>query len=225
MPTEIVLNDITKTYHTDKLPVRAVNGISLTLEKGSFTAIVGKSGSGKSTLLKIMGTLEQPTSGTVELSGCNIAALKPKELARFRRQKIGFVFQQFQLLPEYSVWENICMPVFLDHKEVDTGYITSLCKTLQIEDKLPYSPDELSGGEQQRAAIARALSNRPAILLADEPTGNLDYQTGLETMQALEAGRALCGQTVVMVTHDQEWASRADSIIQIKDGRVMETNP
>lgn len=215
----VELKDVVKLYQTGSVPVKALDGISLAVDKGRFISIIGKSGSGKSTLLHMMGTLDTPTSGRVYFTGKDITSCNHKEMTLLRR-RIGFVFQRFQLMPEYTVWDNICMPVYLSHERVDMNYIDRLAETLQIQDRLSFYPPQLSGGEQQRAAIARAMANRPELLLADEPTGNLDYNTGKEVMEALERSREEYGQTIVMVTHDMEWAGRADRIITIKDGKI-----
>lgn len=221
MESAVELKEVVKIYQTGSVPVKALDGISLSVEKGHFVSVIGKSGSGKSTLLHMMGTLDSPTSGKVYLDGIDITNLMHKELTLARR-KIGYVFQKFQLMPEYTVWDNICMPVYLSHEKVDMEYIDHLAETLQITERLSFYPPQLSGGEQQRAAIARAMANRPELVLADEPTGNLDYNTGMEVMDALERSRKEFRQTIVMVTHDMEWAGRADRIITIKDGKIEE---
>lgn len=182
---------------------------------------MGKSGSGKSTLLHMMGTLIQPTSGTLRIQEDSVIFRDKKQLAALRREKIGFVFQQFHLLPEYNVWDNICMPIYLDHKTVDVPYIDSLCEVLEISDRIFFKPSQLSGGEQQRVAIARAMANKPSILLTDEPTGNLDYQTSRNVMDCLLHSREAFLQTVVLVTHDQEWANLAERVINIADGKII----
>lgn len=212
--------NIEKTYGKGSLQVKALKPSNLEIEKGFFYAIIGKSGSGKSTLLHILGGLDKPTGGKVYLEGKSVFDLKDKELAVLRRRRIGFVFQSFNLLQEHRVIENILMPIHLDDKEPDMDHFHEVVKTLGIEEKLDYYPDELSGGERQRVAIARALISKPAIVLADEPTGNLDERTGQEVIELMRESAKKFNQTIVLVTHDLEIAREADRIITITDGRI-----
>ena len=222
METEKVLEikDVTKTYGMGSLRVEALKETSLFIEKGSFNAIIGKSGSGKSTLLHILGTLDRPTTGSVYLGGKEISTMSEEKLAILRRRKIGFIFQSFNLLPEHTVLENILMPLHLDGKDAEKEYLDEVLKTLEIEEKKEYYPGELSGGQQQRVAIARAIVSKPALILADEPTGNLDTTTGSEVIGLLKKTSQKYGQTIVVVTHDMEIANQADRIITIRDGVV-----
>jgi putative ABC transport system ATP-binding protein len=211
---------IEKVYGKKELSVHALKSSSLEIWKGTFHAIIGKSGSGKSTLLHILGGLDKPSGGKVYLEGASMFDLKDKELAVLRRRRIGFVFQAFNLLPEHTVIENILMPIHLDGKEIDQEYFDAVIAALGIKGKLNFYPDELSGGERQRVAIARALASKPAILLADEPTGNLDEKTGEEVLKLLKTSSEKFGQTIIMVTHDMEIAKNADRIITIADGHI-----
>lgn len=192
------------------------------IQKGEFVAIVGKSGSGKSTLLHLLGGLDTPTSGKVWMKDKDMFSLKEEELAIFRRRKIGFIFQAFNLVSTINVWENIVLPIGLDGKEVDEVFVQDIIKTLGIESKIHNLPNTLSGGQQQRVAIARALASRPDILLADEPTGNLDSKTSDEVMGLLKMSAQKYAQTIVMITHDEEIAQIADRILVIEDGKVVE---
>lgn len=212
------LRKATKIYGTGDLMVRALKETDLSIERGTFNAIIGKSGSGKSTLLHILGALDRPTTGSVLLEGQDLSAMPDDSLAVVRRRKIGFIFQAFNLLPEHTVLENILMPLHLDGRKEDRAYLNDLLETLELAQKQWFYPGELSGGQQQRAAIARALVGRPAIILADEPTGNLDTNTGDEVIRLLKNANKNFGQTIVMVTHDMEIASQADRIIRIRDG-------
>lgn len=221
MTDPIVLKDIQKTYIVPGEEIHAVNGISLTIPEGEFIAIMGRSGCGKSTLLQILGTLLPPTSGSYLLRGQEVAGMNEKQISALRRREIGFVFQQYRLIREYSVWENICMPLCLDHEKPDEDYLRDLARSCGIVDKLGKYPDQLSGGEQQRVAIVRAMAHKPSIVLADEPTGNLDYHTGQEVMNVLAACRRRFHQTIVMVTHDRETASYADNVLMMEDGRIL----
>ena len=221
MADPIILKDICKTYATPGESVHAVKDISLTVPEGSFVAIMGRSGCGKSTLLQILGTLLAPTSGSYLLRGQEVSGMKEKQVSALRRREIGFVFQQYRLLSEYSVWENICMPLCLDRAKPDTDYLRDLARSCGILDKLGSYPDQLSGGQQQRVAIVRAMAAKPSILLADEPTGNLDHATGQEVMNALAVCRHRFRQTIVMVTHDPETASYADFLWRMEDGRLL----
>lgn len=201
--------------------VKAVDHTNLTIERGKFTAIVGRSGSGKSTMLHLMGGLDRPDKGRVFIDGEDIFKLKDEQLAVFRRKKIGFIFQDYNLLPSLNVWENIVLPLGLDNKKVDHNYVMEIIKTISIEDKLKNLPNALSGGQKQRVAIARALASRPSIILADEPTGNLDSRTELEVIALLKTCVTKYGQTLVMITHDETIAQMADEIIVIEDGKVV----
>lgn len=219
---DIVLNavDVEKVYGKAELQVNALKPSNLQIEKGNFYAIIGKSGSGKSTLLHILGGLDKPTGGKVYLEGKSMFDLKNSEIAILRRRRIGFVFQSFNLLPEHTVVENILMPIHLDGKEVDMNHFNEVVNSLGIEDKLNFYPDELSGGERQRVAIARALASKPALLLADEPTGNLDEKTGQEVIILLKESARKFGQTIILVTHDMEVAKEADKVITIAGGII-----
>lgn len=222
------MKEILKTEHLCKYygrgenQVKALDEASLSVRHGEFVAVVGKSGSGKSTLLHLLGGLDTPTSGSVFVRGQDISMLKEDELAVFRRRKIGFVFQSFNLISSINVWENIVLPLGLDNKKPDESYLKDLITTLGISEKLHSLPSQLSGGQQQRAAIARALSYRPDIILADEPTGNLDSRASDEVVSLLKSSSERYGQTVVMITHDEEIAQIADRILVIEDGRVVE---
>ncbi|MDR7869344.1 MAG: ABC transporter ATP-binding protein [Tissierellaceae bacterium] len=212
--------NIEKTYGKGELSVDALKPSNLEIEKGVFYAIIGKSGSGKSTLLHILGGLDKPSGGKLYLEGESVFDLKNEELAILRRRRIGFVFQSFNLLQEHTVIENILMPIHLDGKEPDMDYFNEVIASLGIEDKLNYYPDELSGGERQRVAIARAIVSKPAIVLADEPTGNLDENTGKEVLSLMKECAKKFGQTIILVTHDMEIASEADRIITITNGTI-----
>ena len=213
--------DLRKTYGSGEAEVRALDGVDLCVESGEFVAIVGSSGSGKSTLLHMLGGLDRPTSGTVTVDGRELSTLKDEELTIFRRRKIGFVFQSYNLVPVLSVWENIVLPVELDGGKIDKAYIDQIIRTLGLENKLSNLPNTLSGGQQQRVAIARALATKPAIVLADEPTGNLDSRTSQDVMGLLKITSERFSQTIVMITHNEELAQLADRIIRIEDGRVL----
>ncbi len=213
--------NLTKTYAAASGEVHALNGVSLELEHGLFYAIIGKSGSGKSTLLHILSGLDQPTSGRVIINGEDLSSYKDEQMAVFRRRHMGFVFQQFNLLDEYTVEANICMPLKLDGKKADRQFLKEISDLLGIADKLAKYPSELSGGEQQRAAIARSLMAKPQLVFADEPTGNLDKKTGENTLELLCGCAKQFGQTLVVVTHDLDVAGRADQVIRLEDGRVL----
>ena len=213
--------DLRKTYGSGEAEVRALDGVDLSINSGEFVAIVGSSGSGKSTLLHMLGGLDRPTSGTVTVDGRELSTLKDEELTIFRRRKIGFVFQSYNLVPVLSVWENIVLPVELDGGKIDKAYIDQIICTLGLENKLSNLPNTLSGGQQQRVAIARALATKPAIVLADEPTGNLDSRTSQDVMGLLKITSERFSQTIVMITHNEELAQLADRIIRIEDGRVL----
>lgn len=209
-----------KYYGTGENTVKALDGVSLEISSGEFAAIVGTSGSGKSTLLHILGGLDRPSAGSVEIEGKNIFALKDDELTVFRRRKIGFVFQSYNLVPVLNVYENITLPVELDGNKIDKRHIDNIIETLGLSEKLNSLPNQLSGGQQQRVAIARALAAKPAIILADEPTGNLDSRTSLDVMGLLKVTSERFSQTIVMITHNEEIAQTANRIIRIEDGRI-----
>lgn len=213
--------DLKKQYGTGESAVHALAGVNLSVENGEFVAVVGTSGSGKSTLLHMLGGLDRATSGKVYVDGKDIFALKDEELTIFRRRKIGFVFQSFNLVPVLSVYENIVLPLQLDGKTVDNAFIGEIAEALGLKEKLNVLPNQLSGGQQQRVAIARALAAKPAILLADEPTGNLDSCTSQDVMGLLKTTSTKFSQTIVMITHNEEIAQLADRIIRIEDGRIV----
>ena len=210
-----------KIYGSGDTEVRALDGVDLQVEKGEFVAVVGTSGSGKSTLLHMLGGLDRPTSGTVTVDGKKIFSLKDEELTIFRRRKIGFVFQNYNLVPVLNVYENILLPIRLDGAKPDQKYIDQIIETLGLESKLGNLPNNLSGGQQQRVAIARALAAKPAIILADEPTGNLDSKTSQDVMGLLKITGQKFRQTIVMITHNEEIAQMADRFIRIEDGRIV----
>lgn len=218
----LVTNNLVKHYGKDETTVKALNGVSIEIERATFTAIVGTSGSGKSTLLNIIGGLDNPTSGDVIIKGKNISKIGKKDLTVFRRRNIGFIFQNYSLIPVLNTYDNIALPVTLDKgNHVDHEYIEMLMNTLGIWDKRLKFPSELSGGQQQRVAIARALANKPALILADEPTGNLDSKTTMEVVCLLKESSAKFHQTILMVTHNENIAQVCDSIIHIEDGVVV----
>ncbi|AXU64686.1 ABC transporter ATP-binding protein [Clostridioides difficile] len=220
----LVTNNLVKHYGKDETKVKALNGVSIEIERATFTAIVGTSGSGKSTLLNIIGGLDSPTSGDVIIKGKNISKIGKKDLTVFRRRNIGFIFQNYSLMPVLNTYDNIALPVTLDKgNHIDHEYIEMLMKTLGIWDKRLKFPSELSGGQQQRVAIARALANKPALILADEPTGNLDSKTTMEVVCLLKESSAKFHQTILMVTHNENIAQVCDSIIHIEDGVVVNT--
>ena len=210
-----------KYYGSGDTQVKALDGVDLSIGQGEFVAIVGTSGSGKSTLLHMLGGLDRPTSGTVTVDGKDIFALKDEALTIFRRRKIGFVFQSYNLVPVLSVWENIVLPVELDGSKVDKAYVEEVIATLGLDQKLQNLPNQLSGGQQQRVAIARALATKPAILLADEPTGNLDSKTSQDVLGLMKVTGQKFAQTMVMITHNEEIAQMADRIVRIEDGRIV----
>lgn len=214
--------DLTKIYGSGENAVYALNGVDFSVEKGEFVAVVGTSGSGKSTLLHMLGGLDRPTSGSVTVDGKEIFSFKDEALTIFRRRKIGFVFQNYNLVPVLNVYENIVLPVQLDGKVPDATYIDSIIETLGLESKLKNLPNNLSGGQQQRVAIARALASKPAIILADEPTGNLDSKTSQDVLGLLKVTSQKYAQTIVMITHNEEIAQLADRIIRIEDGKIVE---
>ena len=212
--------DLKKVYGSGENIVRALDGVSLSVEKGEFVAIVETSGSGKSTLLHMLGGLDRPTSGKVVVDGKDIFALGDEALTIFRRRKIGFVFQAYNLVPVLNVYENIVLPVQLDGGKVESSFVAQIAQVLGLEKRLDALPNQLSGGQQQRVAIARALASKPAILLADEPTGNLDSKTSQDVMSLLKVCGQKFGQTIVMITHNEEIAQLADRIARIEDGRI-----
>ena len=219
--TSLETKDLRKVYGSGDTEVRALDGVDLTVEKGEFVAVVGTSGSGKSTLLHMLGGLDRPTGGTVTVDGKELSAMRDEELTIFRRRKIGFVFQNYNLVPVLNVYENIVLPIQLDGNAPDKAYVERIIETLGLEAKLQNLPNNLSGGQQQRVAIARALAAKPAIILADEPTGNLDSATSLDVMGLLKVTAQKFSQTIVMITHNEELAQMADRIIRIEDGRIV----
>ncbi len=220
--TILSTQNVRKIYGTGESEVRALDGVDLKVEKGEFVAVVGTSGSGKSTLLHMLGGLDRPTSGTVTVDGKDIFSLKDEALTIFRRRKIGFVFQNYNLVPVLNVYENIVLPVQLDGNEPNRKYIDSIIDMLGLSAKLKNLPNNLSGGQQQRVAIARALAAKPAIILADEPTGNLDSRTSQDVLSLLKISSQKLAQTIVMITHNEEIAQLADRIIRIEDGRIVD---
>ena len=214
-------HDLRKIYGSCDTEGRALDGVDLAVEKDEFAAIVGTSGSGKSTLLHMLGGLDRPTSGTVTVDGRELSTLKDEALTIFRRRKIGFVFQNYNLVPVLNVYENIVLPIQLDGGQLDKAYMNQIIETLGLESKLQNLPNNLSGGQQQRVAIARALAAKPAIILADEPTGNLDSRTSQDVMSLLKVTSQRFAQTIVMITHNEEIAQMADRIIRIEDGRIV----
>ena len=219
--TILQTKDLKKYYGAGDTQVKALDGVDLSVAQGEFVAIVGTSGSGKSTLLHMLGGLDRPTSGTVTVDGKDIFALKDEALTIFRRRKIGFVFQSYNLVPVLSVWENIVLPVELDGRKADKAFVEEVVATLGLEKKLANLPNQLSGGQQQRVAIARALAAKPAILLADEPTGNLDSKTSQDVLGLMKVTGQKFAQTMVMITHNEEIAQTADRIVRIEDGRIV----
>ena len=216
--------NLTKIYGDGENAVHALRGINLAVEKGEFTAIVGTSGSGKSTLLHMLGGLDRPTTGKVMVDGKDIFSLSEERLTIFRRRKIGFVFQSYNLVPVLNLYENIVLPLELDGKKIDREYIDQIAETLGLKDRLEALPNQLSGGQQQRVAIARALAGTPSIILADEPTGNLDSKTSQDVLSLLKVTSEKFGQTIVMITHNEEIAQMADHIIHIEDGCIIRRN-
>lgn len=213
--------NLKKIYGSGAGEVHALNGIDLTVENGEFVAVVGTSGSGKATLLHLLGGLDRPTSGKVFVDGKDIFSLKEEALTIFRRRKIGFVFQAYNLVPVLNVFENIALPVELDGKKVDPEFAGEIIQTLGLEEKQTSFPNQLSGGQQQRVAIARALASKPAILLCDEPTGNLDSRTSQDVLGLLKISSRKYTQTIVMITHNEEIAQLADRVVRIEDGRIL----
>lgn len=221
--TNIILKveNLVKYYGSGDNVVKAVDHTSLQVERGKFTAIVGRSGSGKSTLLHLIGGLDRPDEGNVWIEGKDIFSMKDERLAQFRRKKIGFVFQDYNLIPSLNVWENIVLPLGLDNRKVRKTEVEQILEKIGLEDKADAMPNALSGGQKQRTAIARALVTHPAMILADEPTGNLDSQTELEVMTLLKSCVTDFGQTFIMITHDETIAQMADRVIVIEDGKVV----
>ena len=212
---------LTKTYKSGASQVTALDDVNLTLERGSFTAIVGASGSGKSTLLHLLGGVDRPTSGNIFIEDTDISTLNMEELAIFRRRKVGLVYQFYNLIPTLNVRKNILLPVLLDGRKPDEARFEQIVDTLGLSDRLTHLPRELSGGQQQRAAIARSLIYQPAILLADEPTGNLDRRNSEETIELLKLSNRKYGQTVLLITHDEKTALMAERILTLEDGKIV----
>ena len=220
---EILKTDkLSKTYGEGGTKVEALKDVSFTIQKGEFVSIVGPSGSGKSTLLNMIGALDTPTSGKVYLEGRDIFAMQEKELSVFRRRNIGFIFQAYNLVPELNVEENIILPLLLDYKKPDRKYIDELLNVLGLTDRKHHLPNQLSGGQQQRVAIGRALAARPAIILADEPTGNLDSKNSKDVIQLMKMSVERYNQTLIMITHNQNYASFADRVLNVEDGVLTE---
>ena len=213
--------DLKKYYGTEPNITKALDGVTLSIEEGEFVAIVGTSGSGKSTLLNMMGGLDTPTSGSIKVKGKELSKLKDEQLTIFRRRNIGFIFQNYNLVPVLNVYENIVLPVELDGDTVDKRFMDEVVKMLALDGKLNSMPNNLSGGQQQRVAIARALVSKPAIILADEPTGNLDSKTSQDVLGLLKVTGKCFHQTIVMITHNEEIAQMADRILQIEDGKIV----
>lgn len=213
-------DNLCKTYGSGENEVKALDHVSIRIEDGDFISIIGTSGSGKSTLLNMLGGLDRPTSGTVTVAGKNIFSMSDEELTIFRRRNIGFVFQDYNLVPILNVYENIVLPLELDGSQPDQKYVDNIIQNLGLEKKLTAMPNQLSGGQQQRVAIARALASKPAIILADEPTGNLDSKTSMDVLSLLKVTIREFQQTVVMITHNEEIALMADDMIRIEDGKV-----
>lgn len=221
METVLQTKQLCKYYGKGENLVKAVDHIDLEVYQGEFLTIVGKSGSGKSTLLHLLGALDTPTSGEVLINSKNIAELTENKLAQIRRRKIGFIFQSFNLIPSLNVWENIVLPIGLDRKKVDVEFVNSIINTLGLDNKKRSLPNTLSGGQQQRTAIARAIASKPSIILADEPTGNLDTKTGDEVIALLKLSAKKYGQTLIVITHNEDIAQMADRTIIIEDGKVV----
>lgn len=216
----IELKDLMKVYEQGSDKVYALNHLSISIEKGEFLVILGPSGSGKSTLLHILGGLDTPDSGDVLINNVNISSYSDAELASYRRKTVGFVFQSFNLLPVLTIEENIEMPVLIDEQKIDTEYVNDIMVSLEIQDLKKRLPSQISGGQQQRVAIARALANKPELILADEPTGNLDTEISKKVLELLTGTCKKYGQTLVMITHNEEIAQMADRVIRIRNGKV-----
>jgi len=210
-----------KKHYGANAEVKAIDGVDFAVESGEFVSVVGSSGSGKSTLLHLLGGLDRPTGGTVEINGKLIYSMKDDELTIFRRRHIGFVFQSYNLIPVLNVEENILLPIQLDGNKPDRAFVDRVIETLGLSEKRTSMPNQLSGGQQQRVAIARALASKPAIILADEPTGNLDSKNGMDVMGLLKVSGSTFGQTIVLITHNPEIAQMADRTVRIEDGRVV----
>lgn len=217
----ISVNGLSKSYGNGTTQVNALHQVSFTIKQGEFVAVVGASGSGKSTLLHLLGGLDKPSQGYVHIDGENLYGLKEKDRAVFRRRKIGFIFQSYNLIPVLNVEENIELPLLLDHRQPDKAYINDLIQTLGLSDRRKHLPSELSGGQQQRVAIGRALAYRPAIILADEPTGNLDSANGREVIELLKLAVRQYHQTVIVITHDMNVAAEADRVLNLQDGMLL----
>jgi len=226
MQNNIILRSesLCKTYGSGENEVKALDNVSISIADGEFVSIIGTSGSGKSTLLNMLGGLDRATSGKVTVAGKDIFSMNDENLTIFRRRNIGFVFQNYNLVPVLNVYENIVLPIELDGSEIDKEYVDTIVHTLGLEKKLTAMPNQLSGGQQQRVAIARALSSKPAIILADEPTGNLDSKTGMDVISLLKVTSRQFAQTIVMITHNEEIALMADRMIRVEDGRVVSRN-
>ncbi len=218
----VTAENLCKTYGFGENEVKALDHVSIAIEDGEFVSIIGTSGSGKSTMLNMLGGLDRPTSGEVIVSGKQLFQMSDEELTIFRRRNIGFVFQNYNLVPILNVYENIVLPIELDGSEIDKQYVDTIIETLGLKKKLKSMPNQLSGGQQQRVAIARALSSKPSIILADEPTGNLDSKTGMEVISLLKITSQEFNQTIVMITHNEEIALMADRMIRIEDGKIDE---
>ena len=215
------VQDLKKYYQMGENTVKALDGVNLDIKEGEFLAIVGTSGSGKSTLLHMLGGLDNPTSGKILIDGKDISKLSRDELTIYRRRKIGFVFQNYNLLSHMNAYENIVLPIKLDGIQPDNNYITEILRLLKLENKKYSMPSQLSGGQQQRVALARALASKPAIILADEPTGNLDSRTSQDVLGLMKISSQKLSQTIVMITHNDEIAQMADRIIRLEDGKIM----
>ena len=226
MQNNIILKSesLCKTYGSGENEVKALDNVSISIADGEFVSIIGTSGSGKSTLLNMLGGLDRATSGKVTVAGKDIFSMNDENLTIFRRRNIGFVFQNYNLVPILNVYENIVLPIELDGSEIDKEYVDTIVHTLGLEKKLTAMPNQLSGGQQQRVAIARTLSSKPAIILADEPTGNLDSKTGMDVISLLKVTSRQFAQTIVMITHNEEIALMADRMIRVEDGRVVSRN-
>ena len=222
MDAILTATGLKKYYGKGETQVRALDGVDLEIESGKFTAIIGTSGSGKSTLLNMLGGLDTPTAGSIRIGNTELAKLKSEQATIFRRKQIGFIFQNYNLVPVLSVWENIILPISLDGRKPDKKFIMEVVRLLGLEKKLDSLPNNLSGGQQQRVAIARALASKPSIILADEPTGNLDSKTSDDVIGLLKMTSREFHQTIVMITHNPEIAQMADRIIRIEDGRIAE---
>ena len=221
MESILKVKDLKKYYGSDEALVKALDGVSLEINRGEFVAVVGTSGSGKSTLLNMIGGLDNPSYGKIEIDGNEISKMSDEELTIFRRRQIGFIFQNYNLVPMLNVYENIVLPIQLDGNKIDKDFINEIINLLGITSKVKTMPNKLSGGQQQRVAIARAISTKPSIILADEPTGNLDTKTSLEVIGLLKNTSKAFNQTIVMITHNEEIAQMADKIIRIEDGKIF----